>query len=70
MDIEKIFGLIVKAANVASTLVDVGKNAAPAIKVITDLATGAQGGTVTDAQLDATEATLDRMIADFNEPMG
>ncbi len=69
MDVAAILELIVKAAGVVTTLIAVGKDAAPAIKIITDLATGAQNGTVTDAQLDATEATLDRMIDDFNEPM-
>jgi hypothetical protein len=69
MDLVAVMELIVKAANVVSTLIDVGKNAAPAIKVITDLATGAASGDVTDEQLASTEATLDRMIADFNEPM-
>ena len=67
MDIVQVMSLIIKAANVASTLIDVGKNAAPAIKTIADLATGAQTGDVTDEQLVETEATLDGMIADFNK---
>jgi hypothetical protein len=61
--------LIVKGLGVVSTLIAVEQNAEPAIKVLVDLAKGAQAGTVTDAQLTATEATLDSMIADFNEPM-
>lgn len=69
MDVVAIMGLIVKGLGVVSTLVAVGGEVAPAIKVLVDLATGAQNGTVTDEQLAATEATLDRMIADFNEPM-
>jgi hypothetical protein len=69
MDIVAIMALIVKAAGVVETLITVGKDAMPAIKIITDLATGAQTGAVTDADLAATEATLDRMISDFNEPM-
>lgn len=67
MDIVQVMSLIIKAANVASTLIDVGKNAVPAIKAITDLATGAQTGDVTDEQLAETEAVLDGMIADFNK---
>lgn len=69
MDIMAVMALIAKAAGIASTLIDVGKNAAPAIKAITDLATGAQTGDVTDEQLAETEATLDAMIDDFNKPM-
>ncbi len=69
MDIGAILGLIVKATGVITTLVEVGKDVAPAVKVIVDLANGAQTGTVTQAQLDATEATLDGMIDDFNTPM-
>ena len=69
MDAAAIMALIVKGLGVVSTLVAVGKDVAPAIKVLVDLATGAQTGTITDEQLSATEATLDGMIADFNEPM-
>lgn len=69
MDIAAILDLIVKGLGVISTLITVGANAAPAIKVITDLVTGARAGTVTDAQLAATEKVLDDMIADFNAPM-
>ena len=64
-----VLDLIVKGVSVATTLISVGANAAPAFKVITDLATGAKAGTVTDADLAATEATLDGMIADFNSPL-
>lgn len=69
MDIASILELVVKGLGVVNTLVTVGKDAAPAIKVLTNLVTGAQAGTVTDEQLAATEATLDAMIDDFNQPM-
>jgi hypothetical protein len=69
MDIAAILDLVLKAAGVISTLIAVGADAAPAIKVLTDLATGAKNGTVTDAQLAETESTLDGMISDFNLPM-
>ena len=69
MDINAILALIVKGLGVVAALVAVGKEAAPAIKVLIDLAQGAQTGDVTDEQLAETEATLDAMIADFNEPM-
>lgn len=70
MDVGAILDLIVKGLGVISTLVEVGENAAPAIKVMTDLVTGAQTGTVTDEQLAATEKVLDDMISDFNAPLG
>lgn len=69
MDIAAILALIVKGMAVISSLVAVGQSIEPAIKVITDLVTGAQNGTVTDQQLADTEATLDAMIADFNTPV-
>lgn len=69
MDIAAILALIIKGISVISSLVAVGQSIEPAIKVITDLVTGAQNGTVTDQQLADTEATLDAMIADFNTPV-
>jgi hypothetical protein len=69
MDITGILALIVKGISVITALVAVGQSIEPAVKVITDLITGAQSGTVTDQQLTDTEATLDAMIADFNLPI-
>ena len=69
MDFAAILALTLKGISVIQTLVSVGQDIAPAVKVIKDLITGAQTGTVTDADLLATENTLDAMIADFNEPM-
>lgn len=64
-----IMDLVLKGLGVVSTLITVGANAMPAIKVISDLVTGAKEGTVTDEQLAQTEATLDALIDDFNKPM-
>ena len=69
MDVAQIMDLVIKGLGVVSTLITVGANAAPAIQVLTELATGAQAGTVTPEQLAQTEATLDAMIADFNAPI-
>ena len=69
MDIVAILALVAKGLGVISTLVEVGANAVPAIKAVTDLVTGAQSGTVTDDQLTQTEAVLDALIADFNKPI-
>jgi len=69
MDVTAVLALVLKGVSVIETLVSVGQDIAPAIKVVTNLITGAQAGTVTDDELAATEATLDSMIADFNQPM-
>lgn len=69
MDIVAILALIAKGVGVIDTLVTIGQNAAPAIKVVKDLVIGAQIGTVTDADLTATETALDAMISDFNTPI-
>ncbi len=69
MDIAAILALTLKGIEVIKTLVAVGQDIAPAVKVVTDMITGAQAGTVTDEQLLSTEDALDAMIADFNEPM-
>lgn len=69
MDIVAILALIAKGVGVIDTLVTIGQNAEPAIKVVKDLITGAQAGTVTPDDLTATETALDAVIADFNTPM-
>lgn len=69
MDIVAILALIAKGVGVIDALVTIGQNAEPAIKAVKDLITGAQVGTVTDADLAATDATLDALIDDFNKPM-
>lgn len=69
MDIAAILALIAKGITIIDTLVQAGKDAAPAIKALSDVVSGAQKGTVTDADLDATETLLDSLIADFNTEM-
>lgn len=69
MDVEAIMALIVKGLGVVETLVSAGESAAPAIKVLIGVATGAQQGTVTEDELTAAEALLDKQIDDFNAPM-
>ena len=69
MDISAILDLVLKGVGVISTLISAGKSAAPAIKAVTDLITGAQAGTLTADQLNQTEVTLDALIADFNQPI-
>lgn len=69
MDMTRIFATIEKGLSVVTALVSAEKSASPAVKIIYDLAVNAQTGDVTDAQLDAAEATLDALIEDFNEPL-
>lgn len=69
MDIMAIFGLVEKGLEVVSTMVTVERDALPAIEVVKDLVTGAKEGTVTQTQLDQTEALLDSLIVDFNKPI-
>jgi hypothetical protein len=69
MDIVAVLALIAKGVGIIETLVTIGEDAAPAIKVVKDLITGAQAGAVTDDELAATEKLLDSMINDFNQPL-
>lgn len=66
MDIMAILLLVEKGVAVASTLIAAAQNAEPALQAIKDLITGAKTGTVTQADLDKTEAVLDALIDDFN----
>jgi len=64
MDFAKILDLINKAEQVASALIAAGQNAAPAWQAIKDLFKAKD--TITQADMDAADATLDAMLADFN----
>jgi len=66
MDVMAILLLVEKGITVISTLVTAGQSAEPAIAALLKLITGAKSGTVTPAELAATEAVLDKQIADFN----
>lgn len=66
MDIMAIFSMIETGVSVAQTLIEAGKDAIPAITAVKNLVTGAKAGTVTQADLDSTEALLDSLINDFN----
>ena len=66
MEIAAILSLVMKGISVAEALYTAGQEAAPAFSALKDLVTGAQNGTVTQADLDKTEALLDSLIEDFN----
>lgn len=65
----KVFSVIEKGLGTIHTLIQQGETAGPAITAIKNLVESAKGGKVTEAQITATEATLDALISDFNEPM-
>lgn len=65
----KVFSVIEKGLDTIHTLIQQGETAGPAITAIKNLVESAKGGKVTEAQITATEATLDALISDFNEPM-
>lgn len=69
MDIAAILALIAKGVSLIPIIIQAGQDIGPAIGVLTKIITGAQAGTVTDAELTAAEATLDQMIEDFNLPI-
>lgn len=69
MDPVAILNLIAKGVQVAETLIQVGENALPALKVIWGLATGGAKDTVTQEEMDEAEATLDALLAEFNAPL-
>lgn len=69
MDVAAIFALIQKGLTVVGTLIQAGQSAGPALSALQNLVVGAQQGEVDDQMLIATEELLDKLIANFNEPM-
>ena len=67
MDALAIFALIEKGIVVLEALVAAGQNAAPAFDALKKLLTGARNGKVSDAEMTATDALLDKLLAEFNE---
>lgn len=66
MDILAVLALITKGITIAQALLAAGQSAVPAFDALKNLISGAQSGSVTQAQLDQTEALLDQMVDDFN----
>lgn len=69
VDFTNILVVVSKGLNVINTLVKQGKAAGPAITAIKNLVESAKGGNMTNAQIASTEAELDKLIDDFNQPM-
>lgn len=70
IDFAKVFDVLHKGIGTVETLIAQGKSVAPAITAVKNLVESAKGGKVTAEQITSTEAVLDALIDDFNEPMG
>lgn len=70
IDFTKIFSVVQKGMGVIETLIAQEQSAVPAITAVKNLVASAADGKVTADQIIATEATLDALIDEFNEPMG
>lgn len=69
IDFMKVFGVLQKGMGVIETLIAQEKSAAPAIAAVKNLVASAAGGKVTADQVTSTEAALDALIDEFDEPM-
>lgn len=69
MNVSMVFETIQKGIQLIYDLAAAGKQVEPTIKIVYDLVTKAKGGNVTDADLNAVEEQLDKMIDDFNAPL-
>lgn len=69
MDMAAIFALLEKGLTLLPTLISAGVDITQTIEKLSGLASAAQTGTVTDAQVTDVETHLDAQIADFNQPM-
>jgi hypothetical protein len=69
MDYAKIFDLLRKGLMVVKAIMDAAEDASPAIRALIDLVNGAASGEITDEQMAAVEAQLDKLIEEFNAPL-
>lgn len=67
MDFAAILDLIAKAETVASALISAGQNAAPAWQALKNLFAAKE--TITQADIDAADATLDSLLDQFNQEL-
>lgn len=64
MDIDAILALVTKGISVASALITAGQSAAPAFAALENLFKPKD--TITQADLDAADVTLDTLLDQFN----
>ncbi len=69
MDPMTIIALVAKGLAVVTALAEAGKNVVPAVTAIKNLVKSTENGTVTDAEVDATDAQLDAMLTKFDLPL-
>lgn len=64
MDLASILALVTKGVNIATALIAAGQSAAPAFAAVQSLFKNKD--TITQADIDAADAVLDGLLADFN----
>lgn len=69
MDPIAIISLVERGLTIAMALYQAGKSAQPAIEALYKLVTKNKEEPVTEEDIAATEALLDKLIADFNKPL-
>lgn len=67
MDVEAILGVVTKGLNVAGNLLEAGLNAQPTVAKLIEVTT--KGTSVTQEELDALEAQLDKQLAELEAPL-
>lgn len=70
MNVATVLDLIQKGIQAAALLIEAGRSAQPALEAIAGLASGAANEELSQEDMDQTSALLDRLIAEFNEPLG
>lgn len=66
---EAALALVVKYAQYIPLAIDAGSSVVDAISRMLRLAQGAEGGTITDEEVDLHRKALDKLIEDFNTPI-
>lgn len=66
---EAALALVVKYAQYIPLAIDAGTSVVDAISRMLRLAQGAEGGSITDDEVELHRAALDKLIEDFNAPI-
>lgn len=69
MNATAVFTIIEKGLAVIPLLIQAGAAVMPLVQRLTAVAKGGAEGTITDEELTALEADLDRSLAEFNAPL-
>lgn len=64
MNVSAILDLVTKGVNIAAALISAGQSAAPALTALQNLFK--DKATITQADMDAADATLDALLDEFN----